>query len=560
MPFDSVVVAAVAAELRREASDAQVVKVYQPSPLEVLLHLRAGGRRLLWLVSADPQAFRCHFVSAAPPNPPEPPQFCMVLRKHLEGARLIAVEQNGLERVVTLRFLRSDGERLLHAEMMGKHSNLVLVDDGGLILDCLKHVSARFNRVRELLPTRRYLPPPPTPKPDPLLAAPEEVRAALDGVASLAPSALVKRLGNVGPFFAAEALARAVSPRPDDVADALLALMEDVRQERFTPTVLLNATGEPTDAWAFDCRTLPPDRQDPAPAMSLALEAARGVGERVTPLEELRDEVRARLEATLERERRRMREIQAGLDHALAADDLRVKGELLQANAHALERGAESAALPNFYEADMAPLTIALDPTLSARENAEAYFRRHRKAKASEPILRERLHEAERHIAEGERLLDALPGADRETLERLAGDLAPHAAPGSETTSEESRRPAPGVRRTVSSDGWEIWYGENQQGNDTLTSRLASPTDWWLHVRAAASAHVVIRTAKRPEAVPQRTLVEAARIAAAHSESKHSGVTPVDYTLKKYVRKPRGAGPGKALYTHEKTLHIEPEE
>jgi predicted ribosome quality control (RQC) complex YloA/Tae2 family protein len=261
----------------------------------------------------------------------------------------------------------------------------------------------------------------------------------------------------------------------------------------------------------------------------------------------------------IEREEKRLKDWTQALEYAENAEILKIKGELLHTHTSTIEKGSERVTLPNYYDPDLTPLEIELDTTLSPQENAEAYFRRHRKAKASVPVLKRRIEEAKDQVQLWQATLEQLGEMEENSLMELMQTLS-----AGEPSQEESRemgegskRPAPGVRRTLSSDGYEIWYGENRKANDLLTSRLASPNDLWLHVRASASSHVVIRTGKRPDAVPQRTLQEAARIAAAHSEAKHSSVIPVDVTLKKYVRKPRGAEPGTVLYTHERTLHVE---
>jgi predicted ribosome quality control (RQC) complex YloA/Tae2 family protein len=297
--------------------------------------------------------------------------------------------------------------------------------------------------------------------------------------------------------------------------------------------------------------------------MSLALEISARFRRQTTEAERLREEARNRLRAEIEHEAKRIVELTKGRDHAEQADDYRIMGELIQANAHGIQKGQPEVEVQNYYDPELATLRVELDTTLSPQENAEAYFRRHRKAKSALPLIEQRITEAERLRSRWANLLLETEQADESRLKSILGSLEKATSPERSTassTQEAVKRPAPGVRRTVSSDGYEIWYGEHKEGNDVLTSRLAAPTDLWLHVRAGTSAHVVIRARKQPESVPHRTLLEAAKIAVAHSDSKHSGITPVDYTLKKYVRKPRGSGPGKALYTHEKTLHIDSEE
>jgi predicted ribosome quality control (RQC) complex YloA/Tae2 family protein len=445
--------------------------------------------------------------------------------------------------------------------MMGKHSNLLLLDEEGRILDAVKHVSRKVNRHREILPNRPYTPPPSPDRPDPLAVSSEELGQTLTQLGDgLTPQTLVKNLANIGPLLAKETLARAEAATPSSVTTALADLLSRVREGRYTPTLLMDESDRPADAWAFDLRSFPADRQDRAPSMSLALEIARQFHERQTDLDALRSEARERLTSLVQRGQRHLTELMEAREQAERAEEFRRMGEILQSSIPQLERGQTEALLTDYYDPEMKPLRIPLDPQLSPQENAEAYFRRHRKARSGLPHLLAQTEGTERNLREWRRSLEELPEADADYLKAILTETAPSAGPeaaGGDGKKDEARRPAPGVRRIRSSDGYEIFYGEHKEGNATLTTKIAAPTDIWLHVRAGASSHVVIRTGKRPEAVPQRTLMEAAQIAASHSESKHSTVVPVDYTLKKYVRKPRGSGTGQALYTHEKTLHVE---
>jgi predicted ribosome quality control (RQC) complex YloA/Tae2 family protein len=369
----------------------------------------------------------------------------------------------------------------------------------------------------------------------------------------------MKTLANIGPFTAAEVMARCETSNPEEAACQLHSLIARLRAGKASPTLLLDEQGRPADAWAFNSEIHPSERQEIAPSMSLALEVSARFRRQSVDRERLRGATQTRLQAEIEREEKRISELEAGREHAEKADDYRIMGELIQSNVSTIQKGQERVEVQNYYVPNVALLKIELDVKLSPQENAEAYFRRHRKARSSLPLIEERIAEAERRRERWKERLKETEEAEEGRLKAILGMLEKATPPERSTqtqTLDAVKRPAPGVRRTVSSDGYEIWYGEHKEGNDTLTSKLAAPSDIWLHVRAGTSAHVVIRARKQPETVPRRTLMEAAKIAVAHSDSKHSGMTPVDYTLKKYVRKPRGSGPGKALYTHEKTLHI----
>jgi predicted ribosome quality control (RQC) complex YloA/Tae2 family protein len=565
VPFDSFVAAAVAEELRRELVEGTVGKIHQPEPLLAILHLRAGRRNHRLLLSSDARCARVCLSDTSPPNPPTPPQFCRVLRKHLEGARLASVEAAPLDRVLTLRFTRSDGERTLIAEVMGKHSNLVLLDDQGVILDAMKAIGHRVNRYRELLPGRPYLPPPAPDRPSPLGLGQEEIALRLSQQDDF-PSAraLLQAFSGLGGFAAEAVLAGAPSPTPEGVARSLHAYLGRLERLEFGPHVFLGAEGLACDCWAFSSGAIAPEAQREAAGMSAALEeAARTEGSR-SDLALSRQQVMGRLRAALARVNRRLELLGKDLKKAERAEEYRVAGELLMAHQGQVPKGANIAELPNYYTGTLEPLRVTLDPALDARGNAEAYFRKYRKACDGGPVLERQRQEAQEAGEALELLLMCLEEAAPEELPGLllqAEALVPTPPPQPTTTGRA--KPAAGeatpkVKQHTSVDGWEILRGETKEGNDYLTTRLSSPDDLWLHVRGAASAHVVVRTHKRPEAVPRTTLLEAARVAAAHSEAKHSSVVAVDYTLRKYVRKPRGSAPGQVVYQNEKTLHVEP--
>jgi predicted ribosome quality control (RQC) complex YloA/Tae2 family protein len=234
------------------------------------------------------------------------------------------------------------------------------------------------------------------------------------------------------------------------------------------------------------------------------------------------------------------------------------------ANLHSVNRGDEAVELPNYYDPGQRPLRISLDPTLSPQENAASYFRRYRKAKSGEDALQKQMAELEQKRESAHVLLTRVEAAQsmqevellRPEVERLAPLRAPHEAPAAHRGLRTA--PAPKIQRIQAEGGWEILVGETKEANDYLTTKIASPDDLWFHVRAAASAHVVVRTGRRPQQVPREVIMQAARLAAAHSEAKHSSVVAVDYTLKRYVHKPRGSAPGAVIYRNEKTVHVEP--
>lgn len=561
MPFDSIVTAAVACELRERVLGAAVVKVYQPRELEVYIHLRRGTARHVLLVSAHPETFRMHLVSETPENPASPPQFCMTLRKYLEGARIEAVEQEGLDRIVRIRFAGRQDTVTLTAELMGKHSNIVLTNASGRIIDCIKHVTPKVSRVRELLPGRQYQPPPQPAKPSPFGMTEEQMADALSGVQP-SPEGILACFSGISPFAAKEVAARAEAQTPSAYARALWLLLEDVREARFSPAVIFDNAGRARDCWAF----LPRQgdiHAEPELTMSSALEMAYASIQSTTEIEELRRRVISKAREALQRIQRRIAASQEALSQSERAEEYRVAGELLTANLSAVPKGAVSVELTNYYDPELKPITVPLDPKLSPAENAARYFERHRKARSAGVSAREQLTAAQQDEQTVHSIVARANTDSAEALKALLAELerfVPQQAPPPQPLIPQRRgEPTPKIRRVQTPEGWEILVGETKEANDYLTTKIAAPDDLWFHVRAAASAHVVIRTGKRPDAVPHSVILRAARIAAANSEAKHSSVVPVDYTLRRYVTKPRGSPPGAVLYRNEKTVHVEPE-
>jgi predicted ribosome quality control (RQC) complex YloA/Tae2 family protein len=565
MNYDSFVAAAVAAEAQDSVLRAWVDAVHQPEERLVTLGFYGRGGKTRWAFSADARRAGVYRTERKRPNPAAAPAFCMLLRKYVEGARLAAVETLGFDRILRWQFERSDGTTSLIAEIMGKHSNLILVDETNQILGAVKAIPAHVSRARQVLPGLPYQPPPGTERRDPLELDRDSFLAMAEGE-ELTPRWLMEHVSGFGPFAAQELFTRAGVAGPEAIWTALDALMREVREARFQPTLLLTPAGSPDGFWAFASRQRPPEGQRLVATMSEAVGSVYDASESDEAEATLRRELRAAVRAALERADRQRRRVEADLAGEARAEGWRIDGELLASNLHKVQRGDTGVEVVDYYDPDQRTRVISLDAELSPQENVERYFRKHRKSIDAAAAALEQSEEVEARYSALAALRDRVEHAALEELPSLreeiaGGGLLREAVAGS---SPSRRREAsefpPGVRiRRTNVDGWEILYGENATSNDYLTTRVARPDDLWLHVRAAASAHVVIRTGGRADRVPPRVLEQAARAAAAHSESKHAGLVPVDYVLRKHVRKPRRSAPGLVTYQNEKTLFISPE-
>lgn len=564
IPFDSLCVQAATREIAQTLQDGLVQSITQPAPLQLVLGLYAGGRRRFLLLSADATWARLHETWVKRPNPPEPPVFCMACRKHLDGATLAAVQQPEFDRVVTLRFARAGmaaGD--LVVEMMGKHANIILVDPDGRILDSMKHISARLSRTREVLPGRPFaMAPIAAGTVDPRLptahTALAEAAALPDAEAAAARA--MATLQGLSPFLAQELLTRCTNGSAEEAWRSVFG----------APTgqgfVVRDTRGAALGAYPVAPACLPGAAAQMVASFSPAADAAYTEMETHAHAANMARQAEGQMQRALKSRQSSMTELAQQARKLGSAEAHQRRGELLLAHQSVIAAGTHEARVADLFEAEMPEVAIPLDPDMTIHENAERLFAKARKARSGAARLEEYRARLEAEIATLSAALQTLrsePGADPEALcaeMREAGLLAPEPGPAPVSVAAKKAAEPHGGRistvRTV--DGYEILIGLSAEANDHLTTRVAAPTDWWLHVRGGTGAHVVVRSKGRPESVPAAVLQEAAVWAARNSASKHSSVVAVDVTQKRHVRRPRGGAPGLVTYRNERTLHVDP--
>ncbi|MGE5674318.1 MAG: NFACT family protein, partial [Mycobacterium leprae] len=593
MAFDSAVMQAVTAELAEQLTGGRISKIYQPEADEIVLLLHAGGSNYRLVLSANARFARLHLTTAEKRNPQTPPTFCMLLRKYVEGGRILAIRQVGRERVCHIRVgvideLGNPVEFTLIAEVMGKHSNIVLVNPQGRIVDAIRRVTEEVNRYRELLPGLAYVAPPPMAKLDPSTLTAEQLAAAEHDAGTPAWQFLLDHVDGLGPLLAKEAVVRAGWAPETAVEGAMLAplaraVVALANPEGYDPSLLFDPQGRLKDFHVLPLRSWPG-------RMEGGFGSANACADRFFSLKEEEDRfsaLRGSLAKLVRDEAGRIRKKwllqQEALQHAEDAEQLRVSGELITANLWQIEKGARQATLVNYYDPEGATVEVELDPLLEPAQNAQAYYRRYQKAKSGkvnieeqvaksgaelfylqqvEEALREAralpdLEEIRRELQEEGYLGDRKDRKERKERKERKGGSAKPGKGGAGGQANRNERPAPPL--TVrSTDGLEIWIGRNNKQNDYLTLKLAAPHDIWLHTKEIPGSHVILRVPTGQE-VPERALHEAAALAAYHSRARESASVPVDYTVKKHVRKPTGARPGMVIYEHQKTLWVTPD-
>nr|WP_325295184.1 NFACT RNA binding domain-containing protein [uncultured Oscillibacter sp.] len=570
MAIDAICLQAVAGELRPQLLGLRVDKVQQPARDQVVLLFR--GKRLL--LNAGAGAPRLQLTEILRDNPAEPPMFCMLLRKHLSGARVAGLTQPPLERLVKIEFDASDelgraGRRTLVLEAMGRRSNLILLDGEGRVIDSLRRVDADMSAARQVLPGLFYQPPASTGR----LPFLEETEAGF--AARFAAAAAEKTLDaflldqyfGLSPLMARELAFQAagdVDARvfqmggPGPLWRALEGFQNRVREERFTPVCLLR-DGKPLD---FAC--VPVGQYGGAaecvayPSFSALLDAFYEAREKQERARQRGADLLRAASTARDRLRRKLALQEKEYAATQDRDKLRIQGDLITANLYRMERGQSRLECENYYEAG-APTSIPLDPLLTPQQNAAKYYKRYAKAKTAEKYLREQMDLARRDLEYLESVLAEIAQAETEAdyLDiraelREAGFLKKQGR----GKKEKSRPAAPWEFCT--SSGLRVLAGRNNRQNDKLTLKDADRRDLWLHTQKIHGSHVILRCAGRTPS--EEDIAEAAMVAAWFSQARESGNVPVDYTEVRNVKKPAGGRPGMVIYTTCRTVNVTPEE
>ena len=570
MAIDAICLQAVVEELRPQLSGLRVDKVQQPARDQVILLFR--GKRLL--LNAGAGAPRLQLTEILRDNPAEPPMFCMLLRKHLSGARVADMVQPPLERLVRVEFDVSDelgraGKRTLVLEAMGRRSNLILLDGEGRVIDSLRRVDADMSAARQVLPGLFYQPPASTGR-LPFLEETEEGFAARFAAAAAEKTLdafLLDQYFGLSPLMARELAFRAAGDTDTRVFQLggpgpLWRAMEDfsrrVRENRFTPVCLMR-DGRPLD---FACVGV--DQYGSAaecvayPSFSALLDAFYAERERQERTRQRGADLLRAAATARDRLRRKLALQETEYAATQDRDKLRIQGDLITANLYRMERGRSRLECENYYE-DNAPAVIPLDPLLTPQQNAAKYYKRYAKAKTAETYLREQMALAKRDLEYLESVLAEIRQAETEqdfldirSELREAGFLKKQG----KGRQAKSRPAAPWEFRTAS--GLRVLVGRNNRQNDKLTLKDADRRDLWFHTQKIHGSHVLLRCAGQSPA--QEDIVQAAMLAAWFSQARESGNVPVDYTEVRNVKKPAGARPGMVIYHTCRTVRVTPEE
>ena len=573
MPFDGLALAAVCGELAPLLVGGRIERIHQPERLAIIIQVRNQGRKFRLLLTAEAHAARMHLTESAFTNPLALPVFCSVLRKHLDGGRIVSLEQPGYERIARLvvegrneiGFL---GRRELVAEFMGKHSNIILVDgDSGLILDGIKRYNHAVSRHREVLPGVPYQAPP-NDKVNPSMLDVDEFISLITGEPMHLKlfEALQKRLEGLSLPVAREIVHRSnldLDTRLEFCGlyelrrtwETLQAVYRDVSGGAPRTVISYNPLGKPVDFAPVELTHLAGSRSDTGLPNEIV---NRFYTQRVEQdrLETARNNLNSVIVRSRKKLERKAHAAEDTLQNSSRADLYRMYGEILTAHLYQLKDAAGQVTLENFYTGE--PVTIEMDLRLTPAQNAQAYFKRYNKQKTA--VARAE-HEAELLAAELQyldelettiQIADSLSDLEEIRAEMVAEDYLRDPVQKPRRVTETASEP----RRFTTPDGQTVLVGRNNWQNDIVTFRLAGETDVWLHARGVSGAHVILRTGGQ---APDDTALEfAAGLAAFFSRSRQTDKVAVDYTLRRFVKKPKGTRPGFVVYSNEKTIQVAP--
>lgn len=565
MPLDAITIHALTRELREKLTGGKIDKVQQPERDMLVISLRAGGENVRLVLAAGTGNARVHLSTGAFENPAEPPMFCMLMRKHLIGAHILSVEQPNYERMVIFTLDTHDelgvkAEKKLIVELIGRSANVVLVGADGRIIDCMRRMDFAGDALRRMLPGMIYRMPPTQPKRPFFAVDADERRAMIAAADGSAPPDkwLMDNFSALSPLIARE-LAHRAGGDYACLADVCDALCESVSADELAPWLIK------PDGVARDFSFMPIKQYGAAAQLerfdsfSAMLDEFYLNRDRAEQQRRRSHDLTKTVRTLRDRLTRKLAAQQEELKRTEQREDVRKNAELVTANIYRIKRGDSKLECEDYYQPDSPLVTIALDPLKTPQQNVTAMFKEYNKLKTARQHLTVLIDEGERQLDYLNSVLDEIERAETERdISDIRRELVATGYVRRAKGGKPERVKVQSPRRFITDDGFEVLIGRSNAQNDELTTKLARRTDMWLHTQRVHGSHVIIRC--EGEALPSRTLEQAASLAVYYSQGRTAGKVQVDYTMVRNVRKPSGALPGKVIYTEYKTLLAQADE
>ena len=553
MAYDGIITYAEAKELRERIVPGKIEKVYQPGPEDLLVHIHTQRGNVRLFVSCNSQSARVCLTEGSYTNPDQPPTFCMLLRKHLQGGRITDVRQKDAERIMEID-IEAQNElgfsvcRRLIVEIMSKHSNIVLVDlETGKIIDAIKRISIDVNRYRQLLPGVVYKYPPAQDK-LPFNEVTAESELPHDD------RALMARIAGISP-----AISREIAEDPGRRLSEILASVEDGStrarvyiDEKDIPREF-HITGL-SEFEGLECRLFD--------TLSECVDFYYSNREQSNLVRQKSQPLLKSVQASLSKALLKKKKLSEDLLAAENSDKYRLYGELLTANLHLIKPGDRKVTVTNYY--DGSEITIPLDEKISASANSQRYFKKYSKARTAIHEKQAQLEDNEKDIQYLESVIQNIEAADNvPLLDSIRDELEQtgYVRRRQKAAQRKKKGAGPEPLKYTLSDGTQVLVGRNNIENDWLTMKFASKTDVWMHTKDIPGSHVIVRLddGRNVNDLPAKLIYEAASIAAYHSKAGSGDNVPVDYVPVRYVKKPNGSKPGMVIFTHNQTVYVKPQ-
>lgn len=561
MSFDGLFTKAMVDELSRTLKGGRINKVHQPYKNEVILTIRANGVNQKLLFSAHPSYARVQLTNEAYENPSEPPMFCMLLRKHIEGYILEDVYQVENDRMIIFEIkgrneIGDVSYKQLIIEIMGRHSNIVLVDKTrNIILDSVKHVSFAVNSHRAILPGQTYIYPPEQNKQNPFMVGTDDILRKIDFNSGKLDKQIVEHFAGTSPLFAKEVIFQSGIANRATLPTAFLQLIQRIKSGELVPSII--SAGNKEVFYLFPLQHINGEVKSFSNLSEMLDRFYFGKAERDRVKQQGNDIERLIINEK-EKNEKKIEKLESTLREAEKADQLQRFGELLTANLYAAKKGMKEIEVIDYYDEMGGTVAIALDPRKTPSENAQKYFSKYQKAKNSVSIVIEQIEKAGEEVLYFENLLQQVQSASPKDIQEIREELVDggYIRDRQRRNAKKINNAKPILDYYLSSDGTELIVGKNNKQNDYLTNKLAARDEIWLHTKDIPGSHVVIRS-KEPS---DETIHEAANLAAYYSKARNSSTVPVDFTKVRHVKKPSGAKPGFVIYDNQQTVYVTPEE
>jgi predicted ribosome quality control (RQC) complex YloA/Tae2 family protein len=569
MAFDGIFIYSLVSELKKTIIGGRVEKVNQPEKDEIILSVKSGRAVYKLSVSASAVYPKIYITGIAKPNPQTPPMFCMVLRKYLVGARILDIRQLDTDRVIFVDFqsmdeLGYDSVYTLAVEIMGKHSNITLVRQrDNTVMDCIKHISFDMNSLRSLLPGTKYVFPPESKKLNPFGFSYEELHdyasenqitfntgffsSVFTGISKPFSKEIAYRLEQEGVDLSVDNL--------HEIYDFATGLFAGLREGKFTFALYESNEGV-KEFYCERFQSLSALKETLFSSGSELVEKFYFEKDRADRLKNRSSDLQKLLHVNLDRCAKKLNLFKETLVECKKKDEYKILGELLTANIYRIKKGDSQIEVVNYYSEAADTITIKLDKDKTPSENIQSFYKKYNKMKKSEEASKTQIENAEKEYEYLQSVLTNVINAESyEEIEDIKKELI-------ETgyirfKKESGKKPKPSKpMHFISSDGIDIYVGKNNIQNDYLTLKFAEKHDTWLHTKNIPGSHVIISNFGPP---PEKTLLEAALLAAYYSKAKDSTKVPVDYTEVRNVHKPNGARPGMVIYRTNKTIYVDPE-